>query len=373
MKKSDAFTGEKIVNAARVLIVDDDRLMQRLLSEIFNSSDKLEVVGTASDPYEARQLIKRLDPDVVTLDVVMPKMDGLTFLDKIMRLKPTPVVMVSSLVEDRASVALEAMEMGAIDVIAKPKLDRMHDLAYVEEIIEKIVNAASARSKVQSIQLAHKSRSIQNASNARVDLSYKQQLGSQSGVQSKGLQPIIAIGASTGGTVAITDVLKHLPSTTPAIVIAQHIPEAFSGQFAVRANKITAMEVCEAQHGQPILPGHVYVAPGDKHLLIERDGNGYRCKLDDGPPVNRHRPSVDVLFRTVAEIVGSKAVGVLLTGMGKDGAIGLKEMKDAGASTIAQDEESSVVWGMPGSAVAIGAAIMVEPLNQIYARLMELG
>ncbi len=349
---------------ARVLIVDDDRLMQRLLTEIFNSSDKLEVVGTASDPYEARQLIKRLDPDVVTLDVVMPKMDGLTFLDKIMRLKPTPVVMVSSLVEERASVALEAMEMGAVDFIAKPKLDLIHDLDYVEEIIGKVVSAASVKEKLRRFQLSHRSCTESSGDIAETEPLVKLNRAAR--------QQLIAIGASTGGTVAIADVLKRLPNTSPAIVIAQHIPEAFSEQFAARINKITNMDVREAKHDEPVLAGHVYVAPGDKHLKIVRDGNSYRCQLDGGLPVNRHRPSVDVLFRSVAENAGTRAIGVLLTGMGKDGAQGLKEMKNAGAKTIAQDEASCVVWGMPKSAVEIGAATMVEPLNRIHTRLMEL-
>ncbi|HEY4369338.1 MAG TPA: chemotaxis response regulator protein-glutamate methylesterase [Steroidobacteraceae bacterium] len=352
----------------RLLIVDDSALVRKLLTEMLGSDRDIEIVGTAVDPYAAREKIKQLNPDVITLDVEMPRMDGLTFLENLMRLRPMPVVMVSSLTQKGADVTLRALELGAIDFVAKPKIDVAGSLTdYADELIAKVRMAAGARvSPRTSVPRAHLPQVDERRSADAV-------LPAGSGRRVlKTTERIIAIGASTGGTEAIREVLDALPADAPAIVISQHIPAAFSKPFAERMNRTSAMSVCEVQDGQYILPGHVYIAPGDRHLLVERDGARYRCRLNDGPAVNRHRPSVDVMFRSVAQNVGLNATGVILTGMGDDGARGLKEMLEAGAGTIAQDEASSVVWGMPGAAVRLEAAQHVMPLHRIPDMLMQL-
>lgn len=353
----------------RVLIVDDSALVRRILSEVLAADSAIEVVGTASDAYVAREKIKQLNPDVLTLDVEMPKMDGVTFLRNLMRLRPMPVVMVSSLTEHGAEVTLDALAVGAVDYLPKPKIDIAATLTdYAEELRAKIRSAAAARV-----------RPYTGAAAATASAAVVPRLGVDAVLakaparrQFRTTDRIIAIGASTGGTEAIKEVLVQLPADTPGIVITQHIPKAFSTPFARRMDACCQMTVYEAQNGQVILPGHVYIAPGDQHLLVERDGARYVCRLDDGPPVNRHKPSVDVLFRSVAQQAGRNAVGVLLTGMGKDGAVGLKEMREAGSPTIAQDEATSVVWGMPGEAVTIGAAAEVLPLGEVAPRLSAL-
>ena len=315
----------------------------------------------------ARDKIKALNPDVITLDVEMPKMDGITFLSNLMRLHPMPVVMVSSLTEKGAEVTLEALELGAVDFVSKPKADVAHALEnYTEEIIAKVKAAAKVRVKP-----------IVRAKNNGIVFSPKHNADaviakSERKRPFKTTEKIIAIGASTGGTEAIKEVLMALPPNAPGTVITQHIPEAFSGPFAKRMNTVTAMTVYEARDGQQILPGHVYIAPGNKHLLIQRDGARYICRLNNGPPVNRHKPSVDVMFRSVAENVGPNAISVLLTGMGDDGAKGMQEMKNAGAPTIAQDEKSSVVWGMPGEAVKLGCVDVILSLPMIAGKLINL-
>ncbi len=353
----------------RVLIVDDSALVRRILTEVLSADPALEVVGTASDAYMARDRIKQLNPDVLTLDVEMPKMDGVTFLRNLMRLRPMPVVMVSSLTEHGAEVTLDALAVGAVDYLPKPKIDIAATLTdYADELRAKIRSAATARVRPYT-------GSAGNNGGAAV----APRLGVDAVLakapvrrQFRTTDRIIAIGASTGGTEAIKEVLVQLPADTPGVVITQHIPKAFSTPFARRMDACCQMTVCEAQDGQVILPGHVYIAPGDRHLLVVRDGARYVCKLDDGPPVNRHKPSVDVLFRSVAQQAGRNAVGVILTGMGKDGALGLKEMREAGSPTVAQDEATSVVWGMPGEAVAIGAAAETLPLGQVAPRLSAL-
>jgi len=351
----------------KVLIVDDSALVRQLLTEMLRGDADLEVVGTAADPFAAREKIKQLNPDVITLDVEMPRMDGVTFLENLMRLRPTPVVMVSSLTQKGAEVTLRALELGAVDFVSKPTVDLAGTLhLYAAELIAKVKIAAGA----------NVNRRIGASTNVAVapKLSADAVLPSSHGGRSmlRTTERIIAIGASTGGTEALRTVIEMLPPDAPAIVISQHIPAAFSKPFAERLDKASAMKVFHAEDGQYILPGHAYVAPGDKHLLVERDGARYLCRLSDGPPVNRHRPSVDVMFRSVAQNVGLNAVGVILTGMGDDGARGLKEMLDAGAHTVAQDEASSVVWGMPGSAVKLGAAERVEPLGRIAHAMLEM-
>lgn len=354
----------------KVLIVDDSALVRQVLTSVFAATPDIEVVGSAADPYVAREKIKQLNPDVLTLDVEMPKMDGVTFLGNLMRLRPMPVVMVSTLTEKGADVTLRALENGAVDFVAKPKLDVAEGLRdYGEEIVGKVRAAAQARVKPLERRAAP---------TASGDLPQKH---SADVILKKGASKphfrttdrIIGIGSSTGGTEAIKDVLASIPMDIQAgIVISQHIPAAFSAPFAKRVDTITALSVCEAQEGQQILPGHVYIAPGDRHLLVERDGARYVCRLNDGPPVNRHKPSVDVMLRSLVQNAGPNAIGVMLTGMGDDGAEGMGELKATGAPIIAQDEKSSVVWGMPGEVVKRGFADEVLPLSRIAARLCEL-
>jgi two-component system chemotaxis response regulator CheB len=355
------------MNKTRVLIVDDSALIRQMLSAMLNSDPELEVVGTAHDPYMAREKIKALNPDVLTLDVEMPRMDGVTFLGNLMRLRPMPVVMVSTLTEQGAEITLQALEMGAVDFVAKPKTDIAHTLEdYAAEIIGKV--KVAARAQVQPLERSAPARPVveKYAADAVIE---KRQAKPR---QLRTTEQIVAIGASTGGTEAIKEVLAHLPADAPGTVITQHIPAAFSAPFARRMNRISAMNVCEAQDGQQIITGHAYIAPGGRHLLVERSGARYICRLQDGPPVNRHKPSVDVLFRSVAQSAGANAISVLLTGMGDDGARGMAELHAAGAPTIAQDEKSSIVWGMPGEAVKRGCVDEVVPLRKIAERLLTL-
>jgi len=349
----------------RVLIVDDSALIRQMLTEILASSGEIEVVGTAPDPLIAREKIKQLKPDVITLDVEMPRMDGISFLSNLMRLRPMPVVMVSSLTQKGADTTLQALELGAVDFVAKPAVDLVGTFhEYADEITEKIRMAAHAQVRplprgIPSLQ--HKPK--YSADDVIVKAPPR---------NLRTTDQIIAVGASTGGTEAIKSFLIDMPADSPAIVITQHIPAAFSAPFARRMDGICRMKVYHAEDEQQIIPGHVYIAPGDKHLMVERSGARYYCRLNDGPPVNRHKPSVDVLFRSVAQQAGSNAIGVLLTGMGDDGARGLKELHDIEAPTIAQDEQSSVVWGMPGEAVKLGAVDEVLPLEHIAAKVLSL-
>jgi len=345
----------------RALIVDDSALIRKMLKAMLQADPDIEVAGTASDPYDAREKIKKLNPDVLTLDVEMPRMDGITFLANLMRLHPMPVLMVSSLTVKGADIILQALELGAVDYVAKPKIDIAYSLdQYSEEIISKLKLAAAT--KVRPIAKDYLKKKL----NADVVIHKQVIVPNFASTDS-----IIAIGASTGGTEAIKEILMAMPASAPGTVITQHIPAAFSAQFALRLDKVCAMKVCEAQDGQQILPGHVYIAPGDRHLLVTRDGARYYCKLNDGPMVNRHKPAVDVLFRSAAQSAGTNAMGVLLTGMGDDGAQGLKELHDAGAMTIAQDKDSSAVWGMPGSAVKLAATDKVLPLDMIADALLS--
>ena len=342
----------------KVLIVDDSALIRQLLTKILESDPQIEVVGSAPDPYVARDKIKKLNPDVLTLDVEMPRMDGVTFLRNLMRLRPMPVVMVSTLTDAGADVTLRALELGAVDYVSKPKLNVQEELqGYAREIIDKV--KAAARARVRGI----------DASPA-ASKPLKAPPRAAAGGHFKTTDMIIAIGASTGGTEAIKDVLCQLPPSTPGIVITQHIPAAFSKPFSERLNNNSAMTVTQAEDGQQILPGHAYVAPGDRHLEVVRDGARFVCRLLDTEPVNRHKPSVEVMFNSVARNVGRNALCVLLTGMGDDGADAMGEMKKAGAPTIAQDEASSVVWGMPGEAVKRGHADEVLPLHNIAERIL---
>ncbi|MDT8282407.1 MAG: chemotaxis response regulator protein-glutamate methylesterase [Gammaproteobacteria bacterium] len=345
----------------RVLIVDDSALTRKILTEIFSSDSDIEVIGTARDPYIAREKIKLLNPDVLTLDVEMPKMNGINFLKNLMRLRPMPVIMVSSLTQKGADVALEALGLGAVDYVGKPDVSNEANLSdYASEIISKVKIAASTHNTNTILQTQR------NGKPQPKNTSLKESINKNC------TQAIVAIGASTGGTEAIKELLCELQPGAYSVVIVQHIPKAFSKAFADRVNKISALEVVEAQDNQKILPGHAYIAPGDHHLEIIKKDISYYCRLNDGEPYNRHKPSVDILFNSVSAVAGNDSIGVLLTGMGADGAYGLKEIQSSGAITIAQDEQSSIVWGMPGEAVKLQAADYVLPLNKITAKLTKL-
>lgn len=336
----------------RVLVVDDSALMRQLLTKLLEAEADMEVVGAACDPYVAREMIRARNPDVITLDVEMPKMDGLKFLENLMRLRPMPVLMVSTLTEQGSDVSLRALELGAVDFVAKPKLDSANTMsAYGETIAEKIRTAAQARFPVR-------------AGPASAPLARLGELSISS-------DALIAVGASTGGTEAIRTLLVALPPDGPGILIAQHMPEGFTRSFAARLDSLSRMRVKEAEEGERVLAGHAYIAPGHSHLLLQRSGAHYVLRLSQSEPVNRHRPSVDVLFRSVAAHAGAKAIGVILTGMGKDGAQGMLEMRHAGARTLAQDEASCVVFGMPREAIAIGAVDAVASIEDIPALLLK--
>lgn len=338
----------------RVLCVDDSALVRSLMVEIINSHSDMEVVAVAPDPIVARDLIKEFNPDVLTLDVEMPRMDGLDFLERLMRLRPMPVVMVSSLTERNSEVTLKALELGAVDFVTKPSLGlRDGLLEYSDLIAEKIRVAAVAK-------LPRHNNKVK-ASLSRSPLVHRFST----------TEKLILIGASTGGTEAIRQVLEPMPANSPAILITQHMPAGFTRSFVQRLDSLCAMQVHEAEHGQRVLPGHVYLAPGGvAHMKLARSGANYVVELEASEPVNRHRPAVDVLFNSAAHVAGRNAVGIVLTGMGKDGAQGLLAMKNAGAITFAQDEATSVVFGMPREALAIGAASEALPLSEISERLL---
>lgn len=336
----------------KVLIIDDSPLIRRLLSEILSQASDIEVVGCAEDPYQAREMIKLLNPDVLTLDVEMPKMDGISFLRNLMRLRPMPVVMISTLTQQGSPITLEALELGAVDFIAKPTVNvkqQMSQYAYVVQ--QKVRVAAGARV-----------RSFKKVSTVSEPLPSNAQFL---------LNKIIAIGASTGGTEAIKEVLIKMPTNCPAIVITQHIPPVFSTSFAQRMDRTCAINVKEAQHGDKLTAGWAYIAPGGLHLNIKKRGASLYCELDDSEPVNRHKPAVDVLFNSLLECGAKNIVAALLTGMGSDGAKGLLSIKQAGGYTIAQDEFSSVVWGMPKAAVDLGAAHEIVALDKVTQRLLH--
>ena len=337
----------------RVLCVDDSALVRGLMTEIINSHPDMQVVAVAPDPLVARELIKVHNPDVLTLDVEMPRMDGLDFLERLMRLRPMPVVMVSSLTERNSDVTLRALELGAVDFVTKPKLGLRDGLMEYSDIIaDKIRAAAQSRPKLP----------VRGAPMVRKRLTQPFST----------TEKVVAIGASTGGTEAIRQVLEPLPANSPAILITQHMPAGFTRSFVQRLDGLCDVQVHEAEDGQRVLPGHVYLAPGGiAHMKLARSGANYIVKLDASEPVNRHRPSVDVLFQSVAEVAGRNAVGVILTGMGKDGARGMLAMKEAGATTLAQDEASCVVFGMPREALHIGAAEAAVPLSEISERLLS--
>ncbi|QPL42730.1 chemotaxis response regulator protein-glutamate methylesterase [Pseudoalteromonas sp. A41-2] len=336
----------------KVLIVDDSPLIRGLLKEILEQADDIHVVGSAEDPYEAREQIKRLNPDVLTLDIEMPKMDGLSFLKNLMRLRPMPVVMISTLTQKGSPITLEALETGAVDFIAKPTANVSQSLQrYAHLLHQKIRTAAGARVRT------FKEQSLE-ADSALSTLQFK-------------ANSVLAIGASTGGTEAIKEVLVRMPEQCPPIVITQHIPPVFSTSFAMRMDRTCKINVKEAEHGDKLRPGWAYIAPGDQHLSIVKQGSALYCQLDRSELVNRHRPAVDVLFNSLLVACPKATIAALLTGMGSDGAKGLLALKQAGAYTIAQDELSSVVWGMPKAAIELDAAHEIVRLDKITAQMLK--
>jgi two-component system, chemotaxis family, protein-glutamate methylesterase/glutaminase len=352
------------VQKIKVLCVDDSALIRSLMTEIINGQPDMTVVATAPDPLVARELIKQHNPDVLTLDVEMPRMDGLDFLEKLMRLRPMPVVMVSSLTERGNEITLRALELGAVDFVTKPKVGiRDGMLDYAEKLADKVRAAARARVR-QAAPVQHA------AHHAPAGAAHAVGSAPMFNNPLLSTEKLIIVGASTGGTEAIREVLTPLPPDAPAVLIAQHMPPGFTKSFAQRLNGLCRITVKEAEHGERVLPGHAYIAPGHAHLLLARSGANYIAHLSDEPPVNRHRPSVDVLFRSAAQHAGKNAVGVILTGMGRDGAQGLLEMKKAGAYTLAQDEASCIVFGMPREAIALGAADEIASLPEMSRRVM---
>ncbi|CAG9235062.1 protein-glutamate methylesterase/protein glutamine deamidase [Paraburkholderia tropica] len=355
----------------KVLCVDDSALIRSLMTEIINSQPDMTVVATAPDPLVARELIKQHNPDVLTLDVEMPRMDGLDFLEKLMRLRPMPVVMVSSLTERGNEITLRALELGAVDFVTKPKVGiRDGMLDYAEKLADKVRAAARARVRPAAPARAAAAPAAGHPAAAHGAAHAPAAAAPMINNPLVSTEKLIIVGASTGGTEAIREVLQPLPPDAPAVLIAQHMPPGFTKSFAQRLNGLCRITVKEAEHGERVLPGHAYIAPGHAHLLLARSGANYIAHLSDDPPVNRHRPSVDVLFRSAAQHAGKNAIGVILTGMGRDGAQGLLEMRKAGAFTLAQDEASCIVFGMPREAIALGAADEIASLADMSRRVM---
>jgi two-component system, chemotaxis family, protein-glutamate methylesterase/glutaminase len=342
----------------RVVVVDDSALVRSVLTEIINRAPGMEVVGVAADPYQAREVIREQNPDVITLDIEMPRMDGLAFLERLMRLRPTPVVMISTLTERGAQTTLRALELGAVDFVTKPTLAVR---ARLDEAAREIAT------KIRAAALARVSR--HDAAAAPVPAQARPPVAAGQGRLSSA--HLVAIGASTGGTEAIREVLSRLPEDFPGIVITQHMPPGFTTSFAARLDSLCRIRVKEACDKERVLQGHAYIAPGGLHTSVERSGPGWLLRVQDGNPVNRHKPSVDVLFRSVARHAGAKAVGLMLTGMGADGASAMRQMRDEGGYNLVQDEASCVVFGMPREAILAGAADEVLPLQAMAQRLIE--
>jgi two-component system chemotaxis response regulator CheB len=353
--------GQKI----RVLIVDDSATVRETLTSILESDPQIEVMGTASDPYAAVRRIREEVPDVITLDVEMPRMDGITFLRRLMSQHPIPVVMCSSLVEEGSETLMQALEEGAVDVILKPRVDTRQSLMEAQIKICDTVKAA-ARSRCGHA-------GSQSVREPRPKLTADAMMPAPNGrAMARTTERVVCIGASTGGTEALRQVLERLPVDSPGIVIVQHMPETFTAAFARRLDGLCAVGVKEAKDGDVVLPGRALIAPGNHHMLLQRSGARYYVAVKDGPLVSRHRPSVDVLFRSAAQYAGSNALGIIMTGMGDDGAKGLLEMRQAGAATIAQDEASCVVFGMPKEAIELGAAERAVPLAALSGEIVRM-
>ena len=361
----------------RVLVVDDSALVRSLLSEIINRQQDMMCVGAASDPLVAREMIRNLNPDVITLDIEMPRMDGIDFLAKLMRLRPMPVVMVSTLTERGADITLRALELGAVDFVAKPKIGVANGLRQLgDDITDKVRAAARATVRRTAAQAATPYKGLvpteASVGGTISPMPSRPAANAMANVGHLSTEKLIVIGASTGGTEATREVLTQLPADTPGVLITQHMPAGFTTSYAARLNGLCRMHVSEAKNGERVLPGHAYIAPGGLHMSVERSGANYLICIADGEPVNRHKPSVDVLFRSVARVAGRNTLGVMLTGMGNDGAAAMRELREAGAFNLAQDEASCVVFGMPREAIAHGAVNEVLALNRIAPRLVEL-
>ncbi len=350
----------------RVLVIDDSASVRQTMTTILQEDPEIEVIGSAPDPFSAARRIQEEVPDVITLDVEMPRMDGITFLRKLMSQCPVPVVMCSSLTEEGSETLLQAMEAGAVDVILKPRIGVADHLAEHNLQIRDAVKGAS-RARVRGRPAVRETRSEGPQKKLTADAVLPPPSGR---AMSRTTEMVVCLGASTGGTEALREVLEALPANAPGVVVVQHMPENFTRAFAKRLNSLCEVDVKEAVDGDPVLRGHVLIAPGGKHLMLERQGARYHVTVKDGPLVSRHRPSVDVLFRSAARSAGSNAVGVIMTGMGDDGARGLLEMKQAGARTFAQDEATSIVFGMPKEAIARGAADRVIPLGSIAREVL---
>ena len=344
----------------RVIVVDDSALVRSLLAEIINRQHDMECIGTANDPLIAREMIRELNPDVITLDIEMPRMDGIDFLGRLMRLRPMPVIMISTLTERGAEVTMKALELGAVDFVSKPRVGLTNGL---NELSTQIVDKIRVASVAQVRRAAPRAPQTVPGAAAAAPTSMGL-LGRLS------TEKLIFIGASTGGTEAIKEILVHMPADTPAIVITQHMPPGFTTSFAARLNSLCQITVKEAVNGERILPGHAYIAPGGTQFSVGRSGANYVAVVDDGHPVNRHKPSVEVLFKSAAAVVGRNAFGIMLTGMGNDGAAAMRAMKDVGSYNYVQDEASCIVFGMPREAIAHGAADEVLPLTQIAPALV---
>jgi len=350
-------------NTIKVMLVDDSAVVRQTIAKVLNSDPEIEVIDACQDPYIAAKKLRNVIPDVIVLDVEMPRMDGITFLQKIMSQNPIPVIICSTLVEKGADTTLKALEYGAVDIIQKPTLGTKK---FLEEATVLLTDAVKAAAKVNVKKLTTRTRQIAPKLTADAVLS-----GVSGKAMSKTTEKIIVIGASTGGTEAVRSVLEAMPHDAPGIVIVQHMPQGFTASFANRLNDLCKINVKEAKDGDSVLRGHALIAPGNCHTLIKRSGARYFVEVRDGPLVARHRPSVDVLFRSSARYAGSNAVAAILTGMGDDGAAGMKELHDTGAYTIAQDEKTSVVYGMPAAAVKQGGVDIILPLNQISAELVS--
>jgi two-component system chemotaxis response regulator CheB len=360
--------GQKV----RVLIVDDSALVRQTLTDILQSDPEIEVIGTATDPFVAARRIQQEVPDVITLDVEMPRMDGITFLRKIMAQHPMPVVICSSLAEIGSETLSQAWEAGAVEIITKPRIGTAQ---FLQESKIRICDVVKAAGRVRMSSLpspaAHARRPPGPAKKLTADAMLAPPTAGQA--MARTTETVICIGASTGGTESLRVVLESLPAASPGIIIVQHMPEKFTEAFARRLDGLCEVEVKEAADGDTVLRGRVLIAPGDRHTLLQRSGARYYVSVKNGPLVSRHRPSVDVLFRSAARYAGANAVGIIMTGMGDDGARGLLEMKQAGALTIAQDEASSVVFGMPKEAIALGAAIRILPLDLLAGEIVRAG
>ena len=340
--------------AVRVLIVDDSLLMRTVLTKFLGDDPGIEVVGAARDPYEARDMIKQLHPDVMTLDIEMPRMNGLAFLEKVMKLRPMPVVMVSTLTEKGADATLHALELGAVDFVAKPSPGAQDGMESMASDMRRKVKAAARRgdgTSRRAVPAVEHLAALPRRTSPRT---------------------IVALGASTGGVQVLRGIIERLPADAPPVLVTQHMPPVFTKRFAERLDRTAPMCVVEATDGRPVLPGHVYIAPGGRHLLLGKSGSDHICEVGDGPPVSGHKPSVDVLFRSVAEMAGHSSIGVILTGMGSDGAQGLRAMREAGARTLGQSEESCVVYGMPRVAMEVGAVEEQLPAEALAERILAL-